>query len=184
MSVERLARAFLDHCFRSIEKNLDGRPTFIYLEEASFLLNNVNFLSAIDDWLKTFRKKNAFVWLTIQSPQSISGIADEKVRATITDNIPNLILGYNKKLENHRKLYGSMFAMSDEQIDLIGALRPQRDYLQISDGNCRVMRTSFDHHLLAYIRSESQYQDLFTKAQASGALNWRDAYLADVKARG
>ena len=187
MATPRLARAFLDHCFRVLSKQLgesSSTPTFIYLEEASFLLNNETFIGALDDWLKTFRKKNGFVWMTIQSPQSVSGIDDEKIRATITDNIPNLILGYNEKLENHRSLYRSMFAMTDDQIDMIGKLKPMRDYLQVSNGECRVLTTNFTPEMLAVLRSESPYQDMFTKAIESGEENWREWYVQQAISRG
>jgi type IV secretion system protein TrbE len=187
MATPRLARAFLDHCFRVLSKQLgesSATPTFIYLEEASFLLNNETFLAALDDWLKTFRKKNGFVWMTIQSPQSVSGIDDEKIRATITDNIPNLILGYNQKLENHRELYRSMFAMTDDQIDMIGTLKPMRDYLQVSGGECRVLKTNFTSDMLAVLRSEGPFQELFTQAQKSGREDWREWYLQEALKRG
>lgn len=183
MAVERLARAFLDHAFRNIEKRLDGRPTFIYLEEASFLLNNPSFLPTLDDWLKTFRKKNAFVWLTLQSPESISGIEDERVKATLVDNIPNLILGANKKLENHRALYRNMFAMTDTQVDQIGQLRPKKDYLLVSDGFCRVLGTNLSKDALAYLRSEEAFQKLYTEAQESGRADWRDWYIQQALKR-
>ena len=180
MAVDRLARAFLDHAFRCILKKLDGRPTFIYLEEASFLLNNKVFLNTLDDWLKTFRKLNAFVWLTLQTPESIAGIDDESIRATIAGNIPNLILGYNKKFESSRALYKSMFAMEDQQIDRLGSIKPMRDYLLIADGFCRLLGTNLDKDSLAYLRSEQEYQDLFVKTQATGLPDWRKTYITDA----
>lgn len=183
MAVERLSRAFLDHAFRNIEKRLDGRPTFIYLEEASFLLNNPAFLPTLDDWLKTFRKKNAFVWLTLQSPESVSGIEDARIKATLADNIPNLILGANKRLENHRQLYKDMFALTDDQVDLIAELKPKRDYLLIADGFCRILGTNLDKDALAYLRSEQAFQDLFTEAQKSGRADWREWYIQQAKKR-
>lgn len=184
MAVDRLARAFLDHAFRVIMKRLDGRPTFIYLEEASFLLNSPTFLRALDDWLKTFRKLNAFVWLTIQSPEAVSGIDDERVRATIADNIPNLILGYNQRLENHRALYKAMFGMHDEQINILAALKPKRDYLLVADGFCRILGTSLSKDTLAYLRSEQVFQNLFTQAQDSDRTDWREWYIAEALTRG
>jgi type IV secretion system protein VirB4 len=109
MKVDRLGRAFLDHAFTSISRMLTGKPTFIYVEEASFALSNPAFLAGIDEWLKTFRKKNAFVWLTVQSPESVTGVDSEAIRATLTDNIPNILLGANPKLESHRTLYRQIF---------------------------------------------------------------------------
>lgn len=183
MSVERLARAFLDHALTVIERQLTGRPTLIYLEEASFVLNDGAFLDAIDGWLKTFRKLNAMVWLTVQSPQAVSGIESEKIRATLADNVPNLILGYNPRLENHRPLYRSMFGMTHEQVSLIGELTPKRDYLRIFSGNCQTLRTDFDDHTLAHLRSEPAYQDLFDQAKASGRQDWRGWYIGQALRR-
>ncbi|WP_454912736.1 VirB4 family type IV secretion system protein [Variovorax gossypii] len=183
LSVERLSRAFLDHAFRQIEKRLDGRPTFIYLEEASFLLNNKAFLPRLDDWLKTFRKKIAFVWMSVQSPESVSGIDDEKIKATLADNVPNLLLGFNNRLENHRELYKSMFAMTDAQVDILRDITPKRDYLLMSTDSCRIMRTQFDKESLAYLRSEPSFQAMLDAAQKSGDANWRQRYVEDVMRR-
>jgi type IV secretion system protein VirB4 len=178
MAVDRLSRAFLDHAFRVLTKRLKpGRPTFIYLEEASFLLNSPNFLPALDDWLKTFRKLDAYVWLTLQSPESIAAIENEAIRATLADNIPNLILGYNQRIENHRDLYKKMFAMTDEQVDVLAKMRPKRDYLHIANGICRVLGTKFDDYMLARLRSEASYQALFDEAKMVGGSDWKSWYL-------
>lgn len=183
MAVERLSRAFLDHALSVIARNLTGRPTMIYLEEASFLLNNSAFLDAIDGWLKTFRKLNAMVWLTVQSPESVSGVESERIRATLADNVPNLILGYNPRLENHRELYRTMFGMSDEQVSMIGAMTPKRDYLRVFNGTCQTLKTNFDEHILAYLRSEPVYQDLFDQARSSGREDWREWYIQQALKR-
>lgn len=184
MSVDRLSRAFLDHAFRVLTKKIKpGAPTFIYLEEASFLLNDPNFLPALDDWLKTFRKLDAFVWLTIQSPESVAAIKDESIRATLADNIPNLILGYNARIENHRELYKKMFAMTDEQVDMLAHMKPRRDYLHIADGNCRVLGTKFDDYMLARLRSEATYQALYEEARSVAGTDWKAWYLNETMKR-
>jgi len=183
MKVDRLSRAFLDHAFASIARRLDGRPTFIYIEEASFALNNPAFLAGIDDWLKTFRKKNAFVWMTLQSPESVSGIDGESFRATIADNVPNLILGANPRLEYHRALYREMFGLTDSQVSMIGQLKPKRDYLRIAGNICRVMRTDFSNHVLSAVRSEPQYQNLLDEVKRTGDPAWHKTYLKRASER-
>ena len=172
-----MGRAFLDHAFNTISRSLDGRPTFIYVEEASFALNNPAFLAGIDEWLKTFRKKNAFVWLTVQSPESVSGVDSEAIRATLTDNIPNILLGYNRKLESHRELYRKMFGLTDDQVSMIGKLRPQRDYLRIAGNTTRILGTNFSKEILALVRSEAKFQQMLDEHLQSGSRTWRDEYL-------
>ncbi|MBK4736074.1 VirB4 family type IV secretion system protein [Noviherbaspirillum pedocola] len=177
MQVERLNRAFLDYAFRKIYESLDGRPTLIYLEEASFLLADGKFASMIDDWLKTFRKKNAFIWLTLQSPESIT---DSTMAATLLDNVPSMLFGVNQKIESHRGVYTKMFGLENHQVDMIANLKPQRDYLLIQGRNSRVLQTHLNPQCLAYLRSEPKVLELYEKFRASGEPDWQQQYLAAV----
>ena len=140
MTVPRLFRAFMDYAFRKIYASLDGRPTFIYLEEASFLLSHPQFSAMLDDWLKTFRKKNAFVWMTVQSPTHVSQSSMSK---SLLDNVPSMLMCQNEKFETHREHYVKNFGLLDHQVDIIGAIQPKRDYLLIQGMNSRVLQTNY-----------------------------------------
>lgn len=185
MAHDRLSRAFIDYAFRKIYLSLDGTPTFIYLEEASFLLNDPRFKEIVDDWLKTFRKKNAFIWMTIQSPESIS---ESDIAATILDNIFSFLMCYNEKIEPHREAYKKNFALEDHHVDLIAKLRPKRDYLliQTSDTgggtNSRILATNFPKGALAYLRSEETVLKIFDKHYDKSNPSWKENYLAAVLA--
>src|SRR5262249_33780256 len=50
-----------------IERDLDGRPTMIVLDEAALHLLHPVFASRIKEWALTLRKKNACVVLAIQA---------------------------------------------------------------------------------------------------------------------
>ncbi|MGX9712652.1 VirB4 family type IV secretion system protein [Janthinobacterium lividum] len=183
MAVERLSRAFMDYAFRKIYVSLDGTPTFIYIEEATFLIANPKFKDILDDWLKTFRKKNAFIWMTIQSPEAIS---NSDIAASILDNIFSFLMLYNEKVEPHRAAYQKYFALADHHIDMIAQLIPKRDYLliQSSEGGgastARVLQTSFSAAELAYLRSEETILGIFDRHYASGAVDWKARYLQEV----
>lgn len=177
LNVERLARAFIDYLFRKIYVTLDGTPTFIYLEEATFLLNNENFRDLIDGWLRTLRAKGAFLWMTIQSPQAVTG---KEISASILDNIMSFMLLYNNKVEAHRSAYKENFALEDHQIDMIAGLQPKREYLLIQNGKSRILRTDFTPEVLAYLRAEEKVQQRFIEHQRSGELNWQENYIADT----
>ena len=183
MKVERLARAFLDHCLYMLDRQLDGTPTFIYVEEASFMLSNPLFAPILADWLKTFRKKNAIVWLTVQSPESLACLKDETLRATMVDNIPNILLGFNPKLEQHREVYKDLLGMSEDHIDLIKQIKPKRDYIWSLNGVCRTMTTAFTPDMLAYLRSDSSIQKLFDEHANSGRAEWQTNYLTEATRR-
>lgn len=179
LSNERLARAFLDYAFRKIYVQLDGTPTFIYLEEATFLLNDVNFRELIDGWLRTLRAKGAFLWLTIQSPQAVTA---KEISASILDNVFSFLLLRNKKVEAHREAYKQNFALEDHHVDMISKLEPNKDYLLIQNGRPRILRTDFTPEVLAYIRAEESVQKRFEKHAQSGAMDWKEQYLSEVSA--
>lgn len=180
MAIDRLSRAFMEYAFRKIYVSLDGTPTFIYLEEASFLLNNEVFKDMIDDWLKTMRKKNAFIWMTIQSPDSITS---SSISASILDNVFSFVFLKNNKVESHRKAYKSSFGLEDHQIDMIANLQPRRDYLLVQDGEARILQTHFSPEVLAYLRSEENVQVTYERHKNSGVENWKEAYLAELSAQ-
>lgn len=177
LAVDRIARAFIDLVFRKIFTSLDGTPTFIYIEEASFLLNDSRFAPMIDEWLKAIRGRNGFLWLTIQSPQSVT---NAEMSATILDNIYSFLLLYNKKIETHRDAYKTNFGFEDHQVDMIAQLQPKRDYLLIQDGKARVMTTDFSPQALAYLRSEKAVLNVLDSLEEENAPDWKERYLNEV----
>lgn len=185
MKVDRVAAAFMDYAFRKIYSKLDGTPTFIYLEEVTFLLKDPRFAAMIDDWLKTFRKKNAFIWMTIQSPESVS---DSDIAATILDNIFSFLMLYNEKVEPHREAYKTYFALEEHHVDLIKMLTPKRDYLLVQNSDkgagtqCRVITTDFSKEVLARLRSEQAVLKIFERHYATRATNrnWKQNYYDEL----
>lgn len=178
LSVDRIARAFIDLVFRKIFTQLDGTPTFIYIEEASFLVNDPRFAPMIDEWLKAIRSRNGFLWMSIQSPESVT---NAEMSASILDNIYSFLLLHNKKIETHRHHYRDNFGFEDHQIDMIAELQPKRDYLLVQDGHSRVMTTEFTSAALAYLRSEKAVLNVFDKHAAANEVGWQQNYLNEVR---
>lgn len=178
LSVDRIARAFIDLVFRKIFTQLDGTPTFIYIEEASFLVNDPRFAPMIDEWLKAIRSRNGFLWMSIQSPESVT---NAEMSASILDNIYTFLLLHNKKIETHRHHYRDNFGFEDHQIDMIAELQPKRDYLLVQDGHTRVMTTEFTPAALAYLRSEKAVLNVFDKHAAANEPGWQQDYLNEVR---
>lgn len=177
--IPKLMDMFMEYAFRRIDMRLTGKEvTFIYLEEASFLLQNPKFAETIADWLKTFRKKNAFLWLTIQSPDAIDGA----VRSSLVDNIKTTILMYNYKYETHREYYKKNFGLNDALINRIGRLRRKREYMVVQDNFTRVFQTAFTPESLNYLRSEAQLQATFKRVreETGGRTGWHREYLAQA----
>jgi type IV secretion system protein VirB4 len=186
MSVDRLAMAFMDYVFRKIFVSLDGTPTMIYLEEATFLLEDERFRDVIDDWLKTFRKKGAFLWLTIQSPTAIT---HKSIGAAMLDNIFTFLLLPNDRVEAHRDGYIKNFGLQDYQVDTIKSLQPRRDYLLVQGTSSRILHASFTPEVLAFVRSEAAVLNLYHRVRQEYKQmhgdddGWKDKYLEAVLGR-
>ena len=72
--------AVLLYLFSRMERTLDGRPTFVPIDEAWLFLRHPAWRDKIQDWLKTLRKKNAAVLL---ATQSIADVKDSPIASTI-----------------------------------------------------------------------------------------------------
>jgi len=176
MSVDRLCRAFLDYSLFQIMEMMDGRPTFIYLEESAFILSHPDFSKVVLDYLATIRKKGGFVWLTMQS---IDSVLSSDVRGMVVDNIPTKILLSNPSAEAHRAHYKEFFALEDRHVDMIKELE-MGEYLIVQAAHSRVYRTALTRKSLAYLRSEEQMQRLFSQHKNSGSADWRDRYIREA----
>lgn len=179
MSVERLCRAFLDYSLFKIMESMDGRPTFVYLEESAFILNHPDFSKVVLEYLATIRKKGGFVWMTMQS---LDSVVTSGIRGMIVDNVPTKILLGNPAAEAHRANYKEFFALEDRHVDMIKTL-VLGEYLIVQGSNCRIYRTALDSQSLAYLRSEEEVQSTFLRHKQSGDAGWKVAYLQEVTRR-
>ncbi len=176
MSVDRLCRAFLDYSLFKIMESMDGRPTFIYLEESAFILNHPDFAKVVLEYMATIRKKGGFVWLTMQS---IDSVLTSDIRGMIVDNVPTKILLSNPSAEAHRVHYKEFFALEDRHVDMLKDLS-LGEYLIVQGINSRIYRTALSRQSLAYLRSEEQVQKQFLAHKASGRSDWRQRYIQDL----
>ena len=86
----------LTYLFHRIEQRLDGRPTLIIIDEAWIALANATFGMKLEEWLRTFRKKNAAVVL---ATQSLSEIANSPYRDVILESCPTKLYLPNAEAE-------------------------------------------------------------------------------------
>lgn len=172
-----IATLFIDYAFYCIQQRLDGRPTFIYIEEAWFMLANEQFASGIDNWLRTLRKKNAFV---IMATQSLQEIANSPIFASIIDNIPNRIFLPNAHAMTHADMYRDLFQLNDEQINRIRNAIPKRNYYIVTPKMSRMVDVSLPKEIMAVVRSDTRAQKVFVKHWRSGEEDWRNNYLKEI----
>ncbi|NHR04532.1 type IV secretion system protein VirB4 [Chromobacterium haemolyticum] len=172
-----LAVAFLEYAFYSILLRLDGTPTLIEIEEFRFMLTFPHFVKKIQDWLTTFRKKNALV---VFATQSLDELAKSTIFATIIDNMPTRIYLPNPNALAHYNLYKSSFGLNDEQIERIRLGIPKRNYYIVQPNRSRMIDCVFPKSILAVMRSSADAINRFWKHQKSGNPDWKINYIEEI----
>ena len=124
----------LSYLFHRIERQLDGSPAIIILDEAWMMLGHPFFRAKIAQWLKVLRKANCAVVMATQSLTDAvhSGILDVIIESTATRIfLPNSAANS----EVSRPIY-QMIGLNHMQIDMISRATPKRQYYAMSaEGN-------------------------------------------------
>jgi type IV secretion/conjugal transfer VirB4 family ATPase len=128
------APAVLAYLFHRIERQLDGRPTLLVIDEGWLTLNDDAFANQVEEWLKTLRKKNASV---IFATQSLADIDASTIAPAIIESCPTrLMLPNDRATEPQIAAIYRRFGLNDRQIDILARATPKRDYYcQSRNGN-------------------------------------------------
>ncbi|MDP2000010.1 MAG: type IV secretion system protein VirB4 [Rhodoferax sp.] len=173
---------FMDYAFYCIEKSLDGvTPTLIYVEEAWYMLANEKFEEKINDWLRTFRKKKAFVIFATQSPFELQRL---KAWDAFIANVPTFIFlrSIKDSVEQTAPTYRALFNMNDAQLGLLSGAVPKRDYLLIKPGITRLVTASMPKVLLAINEAttrDGMVERAIQYSQTHGD-GWEFSFLSEV----
>lgn len=124
---EKWAIPVLLYLFNRINNVLDGKPSFIFIDEAWAAFGNEVFSEQLFKWIKELRKKNCAVILATQSLSDVemSGMLDNLIENTVSKIfLPNPAALSN---ETVRHLY-ERFGLNDRQIDIIAQAAHKREY--------------------------------------------------------
>ncbi|MEJ8838104.1 VirB4 family type IV secretion system protein [Ramlibacter sp. AN1133] len=178
----KVASPFMDYAFYCIERSLDGSsPTLIYLEEAWYMLSNAAFAEKMQDWLRTLRKKRAFV---VFATQALDEIARLPNIGSFVANIPTQIFLPSVKSSVHGQadLYRQVFGTTDAQIALLAQAIPKRDYLLVRPTLTRLVNTRMPPALVAI--NEATVQEgkraRLREYEAAGGPDWELRFLREV----
>jgi type IV secretion system protein VirB4 len=136
------------YLFHRIEKALKGEPALVILDEAWLMLLHPLFRERIRQWLKTFRKANVGVGF---ATQEVADLANSPIRDVIFSSMPTKILLANPAAssETQRPLYREL-GLNDQEIDLVAAAVPKRDYYYTSPYGKRLFSLSLGPMCLAF----------------------------------
>jgi type IV secretion/conjugal transfer VirB4 family ATPase len=128
------APAVLAYLFHRIERQLDGRPTLLIIDEGWLTLNDEAFANQVEEWLKTLRKKNASV---IFATQSLADIDASRIAPAIIESCSTrLMLPNDRATEPQIAAIYRRFGLNDRQIEILARATPKRDYYcQSRNGN-------------------------------------------------
>jgi len=182
LQTPEVAAPFMDYAFYCIEKKLDGRtPTLIYVEEAWYMLSNPTFEEKINDWLRTFRKKRAFVVFATQSPDEFTKL---KSWPAFVANVPTRIFlpSINDSISATGDIYRRLFSMNDAQLDLLANALPKRDYLLMKPGLTRLVQADMPQLLIAINEATTRpdLREAALAAAAAGEPEWQRTFIQEV----
>lgn len=114
------------YLFRHVERQLDGSPTLIVIEELWAPLMRTVFANRIKQWLLTLRKQNAAVVLVAHTPAQLEAVPGKQV---LVESCPTRVLLPNPDAANPAtaRLYAEL-GLNEREIAVIASAQPKRDY--------------------------------------------------------
>ncbi|GMO15343.1 MAG: conjugal transfer protein TrbE [Termitinemataceae bacterium] len=124
----------LIYLFNLIEKKFDrAKLSMLILDEAWLFLKNEIFQNRIAEWLKTLRKKSAFV---VFATQDVADVENSPLKTTITQQCLTKIYLADPaaSTEAMSRVYRA-FGLNDSEINLIASSTMKRDYFYTCEHN-------------------------------------------------
>lgn len=182
LSDKKVATPFLDYAFYCIERTLDGTtPTLIYCEEVWYLLANEQFAARFEDWLRTFRKKRAFLMFATQGLTELAALPN---CASMVQNIPTQVLlpSVTGSVLAQADLYREVFNINDEHLSLLASAIPKRDYLLVRPNVTRLVNTQMPRTLIAINEATTQgaKREAVLQYAQSGMADWQERFMREV----
>jgi type IV secretion system protein TrbE len=183
---QQVCAPFTEYLFYRIDQMLLSqretgvvRPTMLLIPEVWNLLAQPAYAAKIMDWLKTFAKRHAALWMDTQSVEDITG---SSIFAALRDNVPNKVFAANSKATSRsaRAVYVDELGLKEEQVQLIAQAVPRRDFLLMQGETVRSIELSLSKFELAVLRSDTNAQIALDRHLHSGHPDWIDRYLKEM----
>jgi type IV secretion system protein VirB4 len=142
------------YLFRQVERRMDGRPTMVALDECWLMLAHQLFREKVREWLKTWRKKNALVFL---ATQELADVMNSPIRDVILASCPTKILLPNPEAnENASRAMYELVGLNDREIQLLAHATVKRDYYYKSPLGRRIFSFGFGPAALSFVGASGQ----------------------------
>jgi len=164
------------YLFRQVEQRMDGRPTLVALDECWLMLAHPLFRERVREWLKTWRKKNALVFL---ATQELADVMSSPIRDVILASCPTKILLPNPEAnENSSRPMYELIGLNEREIQLLAHATVKRDYYYKSPLGRRIFSFGFGPVALSFVGASGQ-EDIRTVKQLvrTAGENWPAQWL-------
>lgn len=154
MSKKNAVMPTLLYLFHVIEKNCDGSPTFIILDECWTFLDNPIFAEKIREWLKTMRKNNVSI---IFATQNLEDIKKCSISSAIIESCMTRFFLPNAQALNqgNEEVYG-FFNLNYRERQIIADSRPKHDYYVVSAEGKRRFDLALSPYALSILAASSK----------------------------
>ena len=171
------------YLFRQIEKRMTGRPTLVALDECWLMLSNPLFRDKVREWLKTWRKKNAAVFM---ATQELADIMNSPIRDVVMASCPTKILLPNPEARepSSAAMYEAI-GLNDREIELLAHATVKRHYYYKSPLGRRMFSFGFGPVALSFVGAGGQ-EDLRTvrRLMNEHGSNWPAEWLRHRRLHG
>lgn len=146
---DRVLVPTLLYLFRRVERQLDGRPALIVIEELWAPLMRTVFANRIKQWLLTLRKQNAAVMLVAHTPAQLDQVPAKQV---LIESCPTRILLPNPEAATPATARGYHdLGLNDRELAILARAIPKRDYYVKSPGGSRLVQLDLGPVALAFV---------------------------------
>ena len=175
---EATVMAVLLYLFSRMERSLDGRPTFVPIDEAWLFLRHPAWRDKIQDWLKTLRKKNAAVLL---ATQSMADVKDSPIASTILQSTATKIYLPNAEAGNEsmREFY-RYAGLNGREIEILQRALPKREYYVVHPLGRRLISFRLGPVALSFLgASAPQDRARINTLEKKCGSGWISAWMAE-----
>jgi type IV secretion system protein VirB4 len=146
---DRVLVPTLLYLFRRVERQLDGSPTLIVIEELWAPLMRTVFANRVKQWLLTLRKQNAAVVLVAHTPAQLDAVPAKQV---LIESCPTRVLLPNPEAttEANARAYRDL-GCNDRELAIVARATPKRDYYVKSPLGSRLVSLDLGPVALAFV---------------------------------
>ena len=150
----------LEYLFHRVERQFDGRPTLMIVDEAWLFLAHPVFAGRLQAWLKTLRKKNVYVVFATQE------VADATSKPELLSTIlsachTKIFLPDEEALTPAMTQAYQTVGLTSAEIQILAKAQKKRDYYYRSVKGRRLFQLGLGPAALAFVGASSESDQRF-----------------------